>query len=138
MKSCLLLVLAIGVWLSRTHAAELLQVTNHFDADPGWEGFHNRVRADNPTTKVQAFGWSGRIGVVVLRSRTPAWCAAKVGPFNFNDPLTASGSLMLVPRPQGGGAYFGFFNHQRQEWRPWSSIAARISETRREPGGALS
>src|SRR4051794_38206933 len=102
MKSCLLLLLAIGVWLSRTDAAELLQVTNHFDADPGWEGFHNRVRADTPPTKVQGFGWSrtagssGRIGGVVWRSRTPAWCAAKVGPFNFNDPLTASGSLMLV------------------------------------------
>src|SRR4029078_9127281 len=98
--------------LSKLHPEELIQVTNHFDADPGWEGFHNRVRADNPPTKVQAFGWSrtagssGRIGGGVLRSRTPAWYAGKVGPFSFNDALTASGSVMLVPRLQGGGAYF--------------------------------
>ncbi|HUR46304.1 MAG TPA: hypothetical protein VMZ27_10555, partial [Candidatus Saccharimonadales bacterium] len=74
MKNWIALFMSLGVVLSPGQASELVQVTNHFDADPGWEGFHNRVRANNPPTKTQAFGWKeGRIGGVIWRSRTPAW-----------------------------------------------------------------
>jgi len=130
--------------LFAAHGSELLQVTNHFDTDPRWEGVNNRVQAQNPPTRKQQFGWrrpagttNGTIGGIVWRSRTPAWYGMKVGPFSFDDALSASGTITLDPRRQRSGAYFGFFNHRRQEWRPWSSIAARVGDTRREADGSL-
>jgi hypothetical protein len=137
-------VLAACAFASAASADGLVQITNRFDADPGWEGVNNRVQAENPPTKKQNIGWAqpkgstnGAIGGVVWRSRTPAWYGVKVGPFSFNDALSASGTIMLDPRLQRGGAYFGFFNHARQEWRPWSSIAARVGDAGREPDGSL-
>jgi hypothetical protein len=139
--------LALGgllVVLSSAHAGDLIQITNQFDTDPHWEGVNNRVQAQNPPTKKQAFGWqrpsgstTGTIGGVIWRSRTPAWYAMKIGPFSFNDTLSASGSIMLAPQRQRSSAYFGFFNHERQEWRPWSSIAARVGDARQESNGSV-
>jgi len=33
-----------------------------------------------------------------------------------------------MPCEKSGGAYIGFFNHERQEWRPWSSMVWRIGD----------
>jgi hypothetical protein len=49
----------------------------------------------------------------------------KVGPFSFNGALFASGKLVIMPSHRTGGAYFGFYNSQHQEWHPRSSMAVR-------------
>src|SRR5438034_3824239 len=108
----------------------LRQVKEDFSKDPGWEGSNNRVVCDDCPTIAQDFGWQrdGRIGGTVWRSRTPAYYAMKIGPFSFNDALSASGKLTVMPAERVDGAYFGFFNSARQEWRPWSSLAVRIGD----------
>jgi hypothetical protein len=93
------------------------------------------VAADDGPTIQQDFGWkssggSGEVGGTIWRSRTPAWYAMKVGPFNFNDKLSASGEIAVMPAKRVDGFYFGFFNAARQEWRPWSSMAIRIGDIR--------
>src|SRR5687768_15217560 len=37
---------------------DLVQVTEDFSADPGWDNSNNRVQATNPPTVKQDFGWS--------------------------------------------------------------------------------
>ena len=93
---------------------ELQQIRQDFSADPNWEGFDNRVVADGGPTIEQNFGWkssdgSGQIGGTIWRSRTPAWYAMKVGPFTFNDKLSASGQIAVTPAKRVDGFYFGFF-----------------------------
>src|SRR3954471_17175977 len=128
------------VWTLSVAAAggELVQVTQDFASDPHWEGVNNRVVCDNCPTIHQEFGWSpskkyggdGAISGSIWRSRTPAYYAAKVGPFSFNDSLSASGRVAVMPAKRVDGFYFGFFNSSRQEWRPWSSLAVRIGDIR--------
>jgi hypothetical protein len=113
----------------------LLQIKQDFATDPHWEGFNNRVVSDNGPTVHQNFGWhatphGGEISGTIGRSRTPAYYAKKVGPFSFDDELSASGTLTLPPTNRIDGFYFGFFNSARQEWRPWSSLAVRVGEIR--------
>src|SRR5690242_16640118 len=123
----------VMLWTSAVAAAEgdLLQVKHDFANDPHWEGMNNRVACDNCPTIHQDFGWSptkkfggdGAITGTIWRSRTPAYYAAKVGPFSFDDALSASGRVVVMPAKRVDGFYFGFFNSARQEWRPWSSLA---------------
>lgn len=125
---------------------DLLQVKQDFTQDPHWEGMNNRVIGDNCPTIHQDFGWtevdkqgtgSGAISGTIWRSRTPAYYAMKVGPFSFDNELSASGLVSVPPTNRMDGFYFGFFNAARQEWRPWSSLAVRIGEIRsRNPPSA--
>ena len=121
------------------HAEDgLVQLRETFDTDPGWKGFQNRILAEDPPTITQDFGWSttnhsggkgGEIGGKFHRSRTIAYYAMPLGrPLTLNDRISAEGTVTLMPREKQGGAYIGFFNHQRQEWRPWNSIAWRIGD----------
>src|SRR5438045_2764283 len=112
--------LGTSIWASD----DAVRVHQDFSSDPKWEGVNNRVEAEDPPTITQNFGYrDGKIGGVIWRSRTPAWYAMKVGPFSFDDALTASGTIVIPPRRHHGeGAYFGFFNSTRQEWRAWSSM----------------
>jgi hypothetical protein len=114
---------------------KLVQARQTFDDDPGWEGVNNRVAGENLPTIRQDVGWTGKgeIGGVVSRTRTPAYYAMKVPtPLSMAMAMSASGKIRVVPRGVIGGAYFGFFNAARQEWRPWSSMAVRIADA----GGA--
>ncbi|MGE5310958.1 MAG: hypothetical protein ACM3MN_04380, partial [Nitrospirota bacterium] len=119
---------------------ELVQVHQDFTTDPGWEGVSNRVVCENCPTVTQDFGWSptsgsggsgGEIGGTVVQSRTPAWYGMALGrPLSFRDRFSASGSIAIMPIERtepSGAAYLGFFNSTRQEWRPWNSMAIRIS-----------
>ncbi len=125
---------------------DLVQVQQDFAADPGWEGVNNRVECSDCPTITQDFGWSpgnrsgegrGEIGGTVWQSRTPAYYAMPMGrSLNFKDAFSASGRIAVMPggksgsthgAASGGSAYIGFFNAARQEWRPWSSLALRIS-----------
>jgi hypothetical protein len=58
-----------------------------------------------------------------------AYYALPLGkPLSFKDAFSASGKVTLMPCEESGGAYIGFFNHERQEWRPWSSMVWRIGD----------
>jgi len=133
--ACLLL--GLSAPLHAMAEGELVQVHEDFSEDPGWEGFNNRISAqDGPLVK-QDFGWmadspipgtKGAIGGMIWSSTTPAWYALPFGrPFSFNDRLSASGQIAFDRKDLRGSAYIGFFNHNRQEWRPWSSLAIRLS-----------
>ncbi len=101
----------------------------HFDRDPGWDNSVNRAEASDPPTVTQDFGWSaGKIGGSVRRSMTPAWYGMPLErPLSFRDAFSASGKITATRDPSGEGtAYLGFFNHERQGWRPWSSMAMRV------------
>src|SRR5512141_2901793 len=70
--------------------------SEHFNRDPGWEGFHNRLKPDPKDVHavVQDFGYSqttfaggqkGELGGQVWRSATPAFYAAKIPVKTLND-----------------------------------------------------
>jgi len=118
----------------------LVQVHQDFTTDPGWEGVNNRVVCESCPTVTQDFGWGpasysggsgGDIGGTIVQSRTPAWYGMALGrPLSFRDRFSASGSIVIMPiegTEPSGAAYLGFFNSTRQEWRPWNSMAIRIS-----------
>lgn len=140
-RSGLAIVLAILLMgVSRSSCAELVQVHEDFSNDPGWEGVNNRVVANTPPVVHQDFGWSGtnylntgqgEIGGTIYQSRTPAWYAMPFGrPMTFEKSLSASGKITVMPCGKDrlkGAAYIGFFNSTRQGWRPWSSMAIRIT-----------
>jgi hypothetical protein len=92
--------------------------TEHFDADPGWEGFNNRVELKKVPTVTQDFGYSptkfaskesGEIGGKVTRAARPASYAVKIGPKTLDDPLTAGGTFAMTGTTGGAGLFFGFF-----------------------------
>ncbi len=120
----------------------LVQIKEGFDKDPGWKGYQNRISPIDPPTITQDFGWSlgnhmgalgGEVGGRFQRSLTIAYYAMPLGrPLTFNDRVSAEGTVALMPREKQGGAYIGFFNHLRQDWRPWNSIAWRIGDYPRD------
>lgn len=114
----------------------LQQISQNFDENPGWEAYSNRVECTECPTVTQDFGWSptthtgpraGEIGGKMWQSTTPAHYGLPFGkPLSLMDPMSASGTIAVMTSETGGVGYLGFFNHQRQEWRPWSSLALRI------------
>jgi hypothetical protein len=115
--------------------------TEHFDRDPRWEGFRNRIRPFAPALVTQAFGFSptgfagapGEIGGQVWRSTTPACYADAISPRTLDDTLAASGTLALVKSSGGSGVFFGWFNARRQGFRPVNFLGFRLDG---EPEGA--
>ncbi len=140
---CRALVLAGALTWSLTGTmaqGDLVVVHNDFTSDPGWEGVNNRVVGESCPLAAQDFGWSptsycgggvGEIGGTIFQSRTPAWYGTALNrPLSLRDELSASGRIAIMPVPPeqpAGAAYIGFFNSARQEWRPWNSVAIRIS-----------
>jgi hypothetical protein len=120
-------------------AAPLLK-TESFDRDPGWDGHNNRSQAFELRTVRQDFGWSrtahtghaGEIGGYVTPAAEPAYYAKAIPARTFEDPLSASGTLVVPSRgPQGDGTtntLVGFFNADTvNEWRTPNSLALRIN-----------
>ena len=136
--NCILFLTSFLALCGAAAAQELVQVRQDFTEDPRWEGMNNRVEATDPPTIKQDFGWSptnragggtGEIGGTVWRSRTIAYYAMPLGkPLTFKEKFSASGKIALMAAEKTGGAYIGFFNHARQEWRPWSSMAFRLGD----------
>ena len=111
---------------------DLRQLHETFDTDPGWEGVRNRVVATDGPTVDQDFGYrSGAIGGRAVSSTTPASYGMPIGPFSFDDPLSASGRLRLDRAPGRSGLYVGFYNAARQGWRPWSALMIQLSGSQR-------
>ena len=118
---------------------EPVQIQEDFSADPRWDGWQNRVVGINNPMIEQDFGWSptahasetpGEIGGVMYQSSTPAHYGLPFGkPLSFKDAFSASGKIAIMPGSNYGPAYVGFFNSQRQGWRPWNSLAIRINPT---------
>src|SRR5262249_28006477 len=79
--------------------------TEHFDQDPGWEGFNNHAVPKKIPTVTQDFGYSptniagkdkGEMGGRVTRSTRPAYYADKIAVKTLNDKLSASGTFALT------------------------------------------
>ena len=110
------------------------QRSQDFSSDPGWVGYQNRIPNPDPPTVEQNFGYSstnhagaatGEIGGVVYSTHVPATYAMVLPtPLGFDQPLTCSGSFTLtqayhtVGWTNSSDIYFGWFNAERQEWRP--------------------
>jgi hypothetical protein len=97
--------------------------TEHFDRDPGWEGYNNRIVPKKVRLVKQDFGYSathfagkdaGEMGGRIQRSATPASYAAPLTPpRTLEDKLSASGSFAVTGSGGSAGVFFGFFNsHQ--------------------------
>src|SRR5438309_1670005 len=77
--------------------------SEHFDHDPGWEGYNNRNAPKEARRVKQDFGYSqtrfasknaGEIGGSIQRASTPASYAAPLTPVRtLDDKLTASGTF---------------------------------------------
>src|ERR1043165_8788520 len=76
-----------GAALSQQQNGSSVLKTEHFDHDPGWEAFNNRVQPKKVPTVTQDFGYrqaegansENAIGGRVTRSAKPAFYADKTG-----------------------------------------------------------
>lgn len=106
--------------------------TEHFDRDPGWEGYHNHLVPEDPPIVIQDFGYSathfagrakGEVGGRVQRSTTHAAYAEKIAVKTLDDPLSASGTFALTASSGNSGLFFGWFNaRQPGGGRPMNSL----------------
>jgi hypothetical protein len=128
--ACGAAVLACGVvgWA----AAE--ERTERFDKDPGWEGRNNRATTPEVRTVRQDFGYSrtanaggrpGEVGGFITPAAEPAYYARKLRPKTFDDPLSASGTLLC--RGRQFHLLIAFFNAGTvNEWRTANTVALRL------------
>src|SRR2546423_1010063 len=134
LTTCLLISMIIPI---RALAADdVIEVHEDFSKDPGLEWASNRVRASDPPTVKQDFGWSvtnkaggsnGEIGGTIWQSVTPAYYAMPLNhPLSFKEPFSFSCRIAFSPTGGAGAAYLGFFNHTLQGWRVWNSMAVRL------------
>lgn len=106
--------------------------TEHFDHDPGWEGFNNHFHPAQPPSVVQDFGYiadtsvhqAAQIGGRVTRASQPAYYAEALAPKSLNEKLSASGTFQITGSSAGSGVFFGWFNSRQQDdsGRPVQSL----------------
>ena len=98
-----------------------------FDRDPGWDGRNNRSATPEARVLKQDFGWSeGRVGGLVTPSAEPAYYGKKIASRTFEEPLSASGTLVM--EPGAGNTLVGFFNAETvNEWRNPNAIMFRLN-----------
>ena len=125
-RALLLLACLCFTWGHSEGAEDLMSrnlKTEHFDRDPGWEGYNNRIVPAHARMVKQDFGYSathfagkavGELGGRIQRSSSPASYAAPLTPARtLNDKLSAAGSFAITASQGGAGVFFGFFNsHQ--------------------------
>jgi hypothetical protein len=93
-----------------------------FDADPKWTGVGNHATFNDPAQRpLHDFGFSktnyaggevGEIGGRAWRDMEPAYYADRVGPFNLDQELTASGRIVLRTAASDSGVYLGWFDSE--------------------------
>ncbi len=108
----------------------------HFDADPQWDGFRNRLEQQQPQQAEQKFGYqtssraggaaAGEIGGVIQRSSEAAFYALPIQTKSLDDRLHASGVLAVPLAGGGSGAMIGWFQAPPPSWRTPNSLAFRI------------
>src|SRR5262249_65397 len=117
----LLAVLGGGAGGGEDQAKTVLK-TEHFDRDPDWEGFNNRIVLKRVPAGTQDLGYSptnfggkekGEMGGRVQRSTTPAYYADKIAVKTLNDKLAASGTFALTSTAGNAGVFFGWFNAEQ-------------------------
>jgi hypothetical protein len=115
--------------------------TERFDRDPGWDGHNNRSPVPEPRRVRQDFGWSGsrragstggEIGGFISPSAEPAYYGKTLPDRTLNDPLSASGTLVVAGRGEGetgaGNTLVGFFNAGTlKEWRTPNTLVLRVN-----------
>lgn len=106
--------------------------TEKFDKDPGWDGMNNRAKPEKRTVR-QDFGYSrtanaggklGEIGGFITPAAESAYYGKKIEKKTFDDPLSASGTLVCK-----GPVHLlvGFFSSDTvNEWRTPNTISLRI------------
>jgi len=113
--------LSAGVDLARPQGfwGGVVQKSESFDHDPGWEEFNNRVLPKRRVEVVQDFGFGfsertktdqGVIGGKVTRSSKPCYYAKQIAPRTLNDKISASGTFKLTASGGSSGIFFGWFN----------------------------
>lgn len=139
--------LALGVTTITSAPAEAADAsrnglrTEHFAANPGWEGYNNRPPPASGKSIEQSFGYSptnfagkapGEIGGRVQRSTLPAYYADSISTKTLNDKLSASGSFAVTDKEgTNGSLIFGWFNSdQAGGGRPVGSLGMNIGYTR--------
>jgi hypothetical protein len=109
--------------------------TETFDANPGWDGHHNRAMTPEPQEVRQDFGYSptrhaggeadGELGGYITPAAEAAYYAKAIVAATLDNPLTASGKLACM-----SGQFHvlvGFFNSQSlNEWRTPNTLALRL------------
>src|SRR5215469_14423602 len=102
-KACGLLLLTASFALALAATAQPSNPslkTQHFDHDPGWEGFNNHIQPAHPRSVVQDFGYiadasihqASQIGGRVTRASRPAYYAQAFAPKSLDEKLSASGT----------------------------------------------
>ena len=131
-------VLVPGIMVLAPVAAEEPERVVHeaFDADPGWDGFRNRLLPDRLPAVRQDFGLRptnlargnapGEIGGTVQRSTTPARFARPIAEKTMNERLSASGKLAVPRADASSGIMLGWFHGSSRGWRTTSSVAMRL------------
>jgi hypothetical protein len=126
------LIVALGLLAPARPDAPPSLKTEHFDHDPGWDGFNNHVLPKAVPTITQDFGFSkmhiatdtpGEIGGQIWRSNTVASYGAKIAPKTLDQPLVASGTFALTKSSGSSGAFLGWFGaKQPGNGRPINSL----------------
>jgi hypothetical protein len=107
----------------------------HFDKDPLWEGWQNRIKPREAKAVEQEFGLSatnfagkakGEVGGTIWRDSKVAWYADKIPDKTLNDRLSASGTFALTASSGSSGAFFGWFKEQRGDGRQ-NSLGFRLA-----------
>jgi hypothetical protein len=124
------------VLISATAAQASGQRSEDFTADPGWEGYRNRLLPEKLPLARQDFGHcttdraggkQGEIGGRIQRSVVaPAYYAKVIAAKTLDDKLTASGRFAVTRAEGGSGMLFGWFNEDSRGWRTPNSLAFRI------------
>ncbi|MEZ6034172.1 MAG: hypothetical protein R3C17_13845 [Planctomycetaceae bacterium] len=90
------------------------------EENSGWEGHGNRVEFhDRIVRPLHDFGFrtsstiddtGGELGGVIFRDEKPCWYAAGVGRITLEDPLHASGTVVMHSSAADSGFCIGWFN----------------------------
>jgi hypothetical protein len=100
-----------------------------FSNDAGWIGVGNHDTYQRQEEGgAHDFGFSpnthfagaapGELGGIIWRSGSYAYYADRVGPLSLDNPLEASGKVVLNVGPPDSGMYIGWFNSQEKELSP--------------------
>lgn len=107
-----------------------------FAADPGWDGFRNRLTPERPLVVRQDFGYratnyargarAGEIGGHVQRSPSSAYYAVPIEPKTLDDRMTASGKLAVRAADSSSGVLVGWFKAPPPSWRTPNAFGFRV------------
>jgi hypothetical protein len=114
--------------------------TESFDRDPNWVGQGNRDQLDDYgeegahqfgyADSARAGGKKGEIGGVMFSSpSSPGYYGDEVGRLTLDDPLTASGKVVLPQYGPDGGLYLGWFDSRKRGYPPANILGVLIDGT---------